>query len=74
MPTVATGGGHILNIDFFVANLSRKRRDKGRRSQRQTPFLLKCKVGVNLVYPKVGEIDPYAIEQMDQTHQSSKGN
>ena len=36
MPTVAAGGGHILNIDFFVANLSRKRRDKGRRAKTNT--------------------------------------
>ena len=38
MPTVAAGGGHILKIDFFVANLSRKRRDKGRRAKTNTNF------------------------------------
>ena len=43
MPTVAAGGGHILNIDFFVANLSRKRRDKGRRAKTNTLLTMKKK-------------------------------
>ena len=47
---------------------------RGEKSSEQweleVQYLLKSKVGVNLLYPKIGEIDPYAIEQMDQ---SSKG-
>ena len=43
MPTVAAGFGHILNIDFFVANLSRKRRDKGRRAKTNTLLTMKKK-------------------------------
>ena len=43
MPTVAAGGGHILNIDFFVANLSRKRLDKGRCAKTNTLLTMKKK-------------------------------
>ena len=45
MPTVAAGGGHILNIDiFFVANLSTKRTgQRAARAKTNTLLTLKKK-------------------------------
>ena len=41
---------------------------RGEKSSEQweleVQYLLKSKVGVNLLYPKIGEIDSYAIQQM----------